>query len=52
MTLTLNLTSDIEQYLSQKAMEKGLSLEAYALKLLKDTILGSSGIVMQIINLK
>ncbi len=29
----------IEQYLSQKAREKGLSLEAYVLKLLKDTIL-------------
>jgi hypothetical protein len=36
MTLTLNLTSEIEQYLSQKATEKGLSLEAYVLKLLKD----------------
>jgi hypothetical protein len=39
MALTLNLTSEIEQYLSQKATEKGLSLEAYVLKLLKDTIL-------------
>ena len=39
MALTLNLTSEIEQYLSQKAREKGLSLEAYVLKLLKDTIL-------------
>ena len=39
MPLTLNLTSEIEQYLSQKAMEKGLSLEAYVLKLLKYTIL-------------
>ena len=39
MLLTLNLTSEIEQYLSQKAMEKGLSLEAYVLKLLKYTIL-------------
>ena len=39
MPLTLNLTSEIEQYLSQKAREKGLSLEAYVLKLLKDTIL-------------
>ncbi|MFM7712962.1 MAG: hypothetical protein ACKO7A_09625 [Microcystis sp.] len=39
MPLTLNVTSEIEQYLSQKAREKGLSLEAYALKLLKDTIL-------------
>ena len=37
--ITLNLTSEIEQYLSQKATEKGLSLEAYVLKLLKDTIL-------------
>ncbi len=39
MPLTLNVTSEIEQYLSQKATEKGLSLEAYVLKLLKDTIL-------------
>ncbi|MFM7476282.1 MAG: hypothetical protein ACKO2T_11295, partial [Microcystis aeruginosa] len=39
MPLTLNLTSEIEQYLSQKVREKGLSLEAYVLKLLKDTIL-------------
>ncbi|CCI02046.1 hypothetical protein [Microcystis aeruginosa] len=39
MPLTLNLTSEIEQYLSQKATEKGLSLEAYVLKLLKDAIL-------------
>ena len=39
MPLTLNLTSEIEQYLSQKAREKGLSLEDYVLKLLKDTIL-------------
>ncbi|MBC1192253.1 MAG: hypothetical protein EWV83_20910 [Microcystis sp. M_OC_Ca_00000000_S217Cul] len=39
MLLTLNLTSEIEQYLSQKAREKGLSLEDYVLKLLKDTIL-------------
>ncbi len=39
MPLTLNLTSEIKQYLSQKAREKGLSLEAYVLKLLKDTIL-------------
>ncbi|GEA28819.1 hypothetical protein MiAbW_03400 [Microcystis aeruginosa NIES-4325] len=39
MPLTLNLTSEIEQYLGQKAREKGLSLEDYVLKLLKDTIL-------------
>jgi hypothetical protein len=39
MPLTLNLTSEIEQYLSQKARDKGLSLEDYVLKLLKDTIL-------------
>lgn len=39
MPLTLNLTSEIEQYISQKAREKGLSLEVYVLKLLKDTIL-------------
>jgi len=35
MPLTLNLTSEIEQYLSQKATEKGLSLEAYVLNLLR-----------------
>ena len=39
MSLTLNLTSKIEQYLNQKPIEKGLSVEAYALKLLEDTIL-------------
>jgi hypothetical protein len=39
MTLTLNLTSEIEQYLTQKATEQGLSLEAYALKLIENTIL-------------
>ena len=27
MRLTLNLTSEIEQYLSQKATEKGISLD-------------------------
>jgi hypothetical protein len=35
MPLTLNLTSEIEQYLSQKATEKGLSLEVYVLNLLR-----------------
>ncbi|ACK69184.1 conserved hypothetical protein [Gloeothece citriformis PCC 7424] len=39
MTLTLNLTPEIEQYLTQKATEEGLSLEAYALKLLTTIIL-------------
>lgn len=39
MALTLNLTPEIEQYLTKKAREQGLSLEAYALKLLTDTIL-------------
>ncbi|MDB9392114.1 hypothetical protein [Microcystis aeruginosa] len=39
MALTLNLTPEIEQYLTQRATEQGLSLESYALKLLTDTIL-------------
>ena len=39
MTLTLNLTPEIEQYLTQRATEQGLSLESYTLKLLTDTIL-------------
>lgn len=39
MTLTLYLTSEIEQYLTQKATEQGISVEAYALKLLEDTVL-------------
>ncbi|NCS47864.1 MAG: hypothetical protein GPJ29_07490 [Microcystis aeruginosa BK11-02] len=39
MALTLNLTPEIEQYLTQRATEQGLSLESYALKLLTDNIL-------------
>jgi hypothetical protein len=39
MALTLNLTPEIEQYLTQRATEQGLSLESYTLKLLTDTIL-------------
>lgn len=38
MTLNLNLTPEIEQYLSKRASDQGLSLEAYTLKLLTDTI--------------
>lgn len=39
MALTLNLTPEIEQYLTQRAIEQGLSLESYTIKLLTDTIL-------------
>lgn len=39
MALTLNLKPEIEQYLTQRAKEQGLSLESYTLKLLTDTIL-------------
>jgi hypothetical protein len=39
MALTLNLTPEIEQYLTQRVTEQGLSLESYALKLLTDNIL-------------
>ena len=39
MILNLNLTPEIEQYLSQRAKEQGLSLEDYTLKLLTGTIL-------------
>lgn len=39
MALILNLTPEIEQYLTQRATEQGLSLESYTLKLLTDTIL-------------
>ena len=39
MTLNLHLTPEIEQYLSQRAAEQGLSLEDYTLKLLTGTIL-------------
>jgi hypothetical protein len=39
MTLTLSLTPEIEQYLTQKAKEQGLSTEVYPLQLLTDHIL-------------
>jgi hypothetical protein len=39
MTLTLSLTPEIEQYLTQKAQEQGLSTEAYTLQLLIEHIL-------------
>ncbi|WP_413165479.1 hypothetical protein ACL6C3_03760 [Capilliphycus salinus ALCB114379] len=39
MTLTLNLTPELEQYLKQKAEQQGLSVEAYALQLLTEQIL-------------
>lgn len=39
MTLTLTLTPDIEQYLTQRAQEQGLSTEAYTLQLLIEHIL-------------
>jgi hypothetical protein len=39
MTLSLTLTPEIEQYLTQKAQEQGLSTEAYTLQLLIEYIL-------------
>lgn len=39
MTLTLTLTPEIEQYLTQRAEEQGLSTEAYTLQLLIEHIL-------------
>jgi hypothetical protein len=39
MTLTLSLTPEIEQYLTQRAEEQGLSTEAYTLQLLTEYIL-------------
>ncbi|ACB51492.1 hypothetical protein cce_2142 [Crocosphaera subtropica ATCC 51142] len=41
MTLTLNLTPEIEQCLRQKAAELGLSIEDYTLKLLADLVFKS-----------
>ncbi len=38
MALTLNIPPEIEQYLTQKAKEQGLSTEAYALQLLTASI--------------
>lgn len=39
MTLTLALTPEIEQYLTQRAQEQGLSTEAYTRQLLIEYIL-------------
>jgi hypothetical protein len=39
MTLTLNLTPEIEQYLTQRAKEQGLSTEVNVLRLLTEYIL-------------
>jgi hypothetical protein len=39
MTLTLSLTPEIEQYLVQRAIEQGISIEDYAIHLLKTAIL-------------
>ena len=39
MTLTLTLTPEIEQYLTQRAQEQGLSTEAYTRQLLIEYIL-------------
>ncbi|KKI99951.1 hypothetical protein [Prochlorothrix hollandica] len=39
MTLTLNLPSEIEQYLLQEANRQGLSIESVTLQLLKSLIL-------------
>ena len=38
MTLTLNVPPEIEQQLDRKAREHGLSIEAYALQLLSESI--------------
>ncbi|NER45551.1 MAG: hypothetical protein F6J92_02410 [Symploca sp. SIO1A3] len=39
MTLTLNLSPELEQYLEQEASQHGLSVEAVALQLLTNSIL-------------
>jgi hypothetical protein len=39
MTLTLNLSPELEQYLLQEAKQHGLSVEALALQLLTNSIL-------------
>ncbi|MBL1179148.1 hypothetical protein [Pantanalinema sp. GBBB05] len=39
MTLTLNLSPELEQYLLQEANQNGLSVEALALQLLTSSIL-------------
>lgn len=39
MTLTLNLSPELEQYLLQEADQQGLSVEAIALQLLANSIL-------------
>ncbi len=39
MNLNLDITPEIKKYLNQRALEQGLSLEDYTLKLLTDTIL-------------
>ena len=38
MTLTLDIPVEIEQYLTQKAQEQSLAMEAYALQLLLERI--------------
>jgi hypothetical protein len=38
MTLTLNVPPEIERQLDRKAREQGLSIEAYALQLLSESI--------------
>ena len=38
MTIMLNLSPEMEQYLAQKANQQGLSVDALALKLLTDSI--------------
>jgi hypothetical protein len=39
MTLTLDLPSELEQYLLQEAKEQGVSIEAMTLRLLANSIL-------------
>ena len=38
MTLTLHLSPELEQRLKQEAMRQGLSLDAYALQLLAQSL--------------
>ncbi len=39
MTLTLNLSPELEQYLAQEAKQQGLSVETYTLQILQEYIL-------------
>lgn len=41
MTINLDLTPEIENYLARKAGERGLSLEEYTTRLLTETVLAN-----------